>query len=91
MIFRRNEQLQTQINSVEKTNKEFRDMHTDQNAQEKISDLVPGLTEDDIKPDTETYAIEIDPEKNPKACEARMLSLHQVQQLFNVLLKRSDV
>ena len=53
--------------------------------------MVPGLTEDDIKPDTETYAIEIDPGKNPKACEARMLSLHQVQQLFNVLLKRSDL
>ena len=61
MIFRRNEQLQTQINSVEKTNNEFRDKHTDQYAQEKITDLVPGLSEEDIAPDTETYTIEIDP------------------------------
>ena len=76
---------------MEKVNAEFREKHCDQQAQDKILDLVPGLTENDTKPDTETYAIDIDPKTNPKASEARMLSLHQVQELFNVLLRRSNV
>ena len=77
-MFRRNEQLQTQLTSVEKVNAEFREKHIDELAQEKITDIVPDLTEADIKPDTETYTIDINPETNPKACEARMLSIHQV-------------
>lgn len=42
----------------------------------KISELVPGLTEADIAPDTETMTIESDPTSNPKANEARMFSIH---------------
>ena len=76
IIFRRNDELQAQISSVEKTNNEFRDLHCDTNVSHSLTELVPDLTEEDIKPDTETYCIEIDPEKNPKASEARMMSIH---------------
>ena len=76
MIFRANEAQQAQLNNVDKVNTDFREKHCGTEAREKIADLVPGLTEDDTKPDTETYSIEIDPATNPKASEARMLSLH---------------
>ena len=91
VIFRANETQQAQLNNVEKVNNDFREQHCGKQAKDRIVDLVPGLTEEDTKPDTETYSIEIDPQTNPKASEARMLSLHQVQELFNVLLRRSDV
>ena len=78
IIFRRNDEMQTHINSVEKSNGDFRQMQCETYVQQKISDIVPNLTEEDIQPDTETYSIEIDPATNPKASEARMMSIHQV-------------
>ena len=62
---------------------------------EKVSflDLVPNLTTEDVKPDTEgsTYDIEADPKTNPFAGQARMFTLDQIQCLFHVLLRRSHV
>ena len=42
-----------------------------------LFDLVPNLTPDDVKPDTEgnAYDIEADPKVNPKAGQARMFTL----------------
>lgn len=42
-----------------------------------LLDLVPGLTADDIKPDTQgvNYVIEADPEANAKAKQSRMFTL----------------
>ena len=62
-------------------------------AQISLTDLVPNLTQEDIMPDTEgrTYDIEADPKTNPKAGQARMFTLDQIQALFHVLLRRSHV
>ena len=60
---------------------------------DSLLDLVPNLTPDDIKPDTDgnDYDIEADPRTNPKAGQARMVTLDQMQALFHVLLRRSKV
>lgn len=60
-------------------------------AQISLTDLVPNLTQEDIMPDTDESVIMIDPTVNAKAGEARSFSLVQIQELFNVLLKRSNV
>ena len=42
-----------------------------------MRDLVPGLTEEDVKPDTDgaDYVIEADPRKNANAGKARLFTL----------------
>jgi len=54
---------------------------------------VPGLTAEDVKPDSDgvDYVIEADPKSNPIAGKARTFTLDQLQHLFNVQLKRSKI
>ena len=56
-----------------------------------LTDLIPNLTQADVAPDTENFVVDIDPASNPKAGEARMFNLRQIHDLFNVLLKRSNI
>ena len=56
-----------------------------------LTDLIPNLTQADVSPDTEDFVVSIDPETNPRAGEARMFNLKQIHDLFNVLLKRSNI
>ena len=60
-------------------------------ATNNLTDLIPGLTQADTAPDTEDFVVNIDEAKNPRAGEARMFTLRQIHDLFNVLLKRSNV
>ena len=59
----------------------------------KLRDLVPSLTPEDVLPDNEgkAYMIDADPATNAVAGKARMFTLDQLQDLFNVLLRRSHV
>ena len=58
-----------------------------------LRDLVPNLTEDDLKPDTEgqDFVIDADPATNPTAKQARTFTLETLQHLVNVQLRRSEV
>ena len=60
-------------------------------ATHNLTDLIPNLTQADVSPDTEDFVVNIDPATNPKAGEARMFNLKQIHDLFNVLLKRSNI
>ena len=59
--------------------------------QDKLADLLPGLTADDISSDTGVNVIDVDASSNPVSAEARTYSLQQLTGLFNVLLRRSAV
>ena len=78
--------MTTHIKSVEETSKAFRKKYTEDMEKVALSDLVPGLSPEDVRPDTEgqAYVIQADPALNPKAGEARMFTLDQLQSLFNV-------
>ena len=54
---------------MEKINTEFRNKYTTEMEKVSFLDLVPNLTTEDVKPDTEgsTYDIEADPKTNPFA------------------------
>ena len=61
---------------MEKVDQEFRKAYTD-DMEVHLSDLVPGLTPEDIKPDSDDvdYVIEADPKVNPIAGKARLFTL----------------
>ena len=59
--------------------------------QKRLIDLVPDLVEADVASDTGRLVINVDPATNPVAGEARTFSLKQIHDLFNVLLRRSQV
>lgn len=65
---------------VEAINSEFRTKYTTEMEKVSLLDLVPNLTPDDIKPDTDgrAYDIDADPKTNPKAGQARMFTLDQL-------------
>ena len=79
MVFRKNEDLQKYIKQVQDSQNEFR-KYTEDMQEPSLLDLVPGLTADDIKPDTQgvNYVIEADPEANAKAKQSRMFTLDQL-------------
>ena len=56
-----------------------------------LTDLIPNLTQADVAPDTENFVVDIEAASNPRAGEARMFTLRQIHDLFNVLLKRSNI
>ena len=87
-----NDDTNKYLKKVENENAQFRQAYT-KDMEVGLLDLVPNLTTEDIVPDTEgrTYDIEADPKENPRAAEARMFTLDQIQALFNVLLRRSHV
>ena len=76
MIYRSTDEDRRYVKQVEETNAQFRQKYIDM-GKDSFLDLVPGLTADDVKPDTEgqAYMIETDPALNPAACQARMLTL----------------
>ena len=53
---------------------------------ERIIDLVGGVTSEDVKPDTDSDVIKL-----PANAESRTYSLQQLTELFNVLLRRSQL
>lgn len=56
-----------------------------------LKDLIPNLTDADMLPDTDSPVIDVDPKTNPTASEARTVTLSQIHELFNVMLRRSNV
>ena len=93
MMFRTTDEDRHYVKRVEETNTDFRQKYSVAMGNDSLADLVPGLTPDDVKPDTEgeTYMIEADPAINPTAKQPRMFTLDQMQDLFNVLLRRSHL
>ena len=89
------ERLNNYIEQVESTNAQFRKAYTEDMEKVTLRDLIPCLTEEDIKPYTEdgevSYVIQADPKLNPKARQARMFTLDQLQHLFNVQFKRTHL
>ena len=59
--------------------------------EDRLIDLVPGLTAEDVQSDTGTNLVDVDPDSNPSATQARTFTLLQLTDLFNVLLHRSNV
>ena len=92
-IFRLSDETNAYVKKVENENSTFRREYTSEMEKDSLLDLVPNLTPDDIKPDTDgnDYDIDADPRTNPKAGQARMVTLDQMQALFHVLLRRSKV
>ena len=92
---RKHDHLNNYIEQVEDTNARFRKAYTEDMEKVTLRDLIPCLTEDDIKPYTEEgdvdYVIQADPKLNPKARQARMFTLDQLQHLFNVQFKRTHL
>ena len=66
-IFKRNDALDAYVKAFEENYKQFCKRYTDDMEVESLRDLVPGLTIDDVKPDTEEvdYVINADPKTNP--------------------------
>ena len=56
-----------------------------------LRDLVPGISEQDISDDTGVNSIEVDEITNPQAKVGHMFTLQNLNHLFNVKLRRSDV
>ena len=78
------------IQEMKNENAAYLKKYHEEQPSQKIIDIVPGLTEADTRPDTESgYVIDIAAEQNPEANKARMFSIHQIQEVFNVLLRRS--
>ena len=94
-INKKHDHLNNYIEQVEEINARFRKVYTEDMEKVTLRDLVPCLTEDDIKPYTEEgeadYVIQADPKLNPKAGQARMFTLDQLQHLFNVQFKRTHL
>ena len=84
-------ELNQYVGNVESINADFRQKYSEEMATNNITDLIPGLTQADTSPDTEDFVVSIDQTVNPRAGEARMFTLRQIHDLFNVLLKRSNV
>ena len=79
-IFKLSDETNTYVKKVEKENAEFRHNYTAEMEKVSLLDLVPNLTADDIKPDTEghAYDIDADPATNPNAGKARTFTLDQL-------------
>ena len=58
---------------------------------QQMKDLIPGVSDADVEDDTGEDTIQLDPAQNPNAAQARMFTLQQLHDLFNVKLRRSDV
>ena len=71
--------------------KAFSEKYGVEMAKPSLKDLIPNLTDADVVPDTDSPVIDVDPKTNPTAGEARTVTLSQIHDLFNVMLRRSKV
>ena len=74
--FRKSDELQTYIKKVETTFSDFKTAYTN-DMEVKLTDLIPGLSESDILPDTEgvQFVVNADPKVTAEAGKARMFNL----------------
>ena len=90
-LFTKSSVLEQRIKANDDENKKHRVEIEKKPATFTIPQLIPDITEEDLVDDTGADTIQVDPNQNPIAGEARMVTLNQLHKLFSVQLKRSNV
>ena len=90
-MFTKSEKLGINILEVAVKNNERYQELTQDMPSKTLRDLVPGISEQDISDDTGVNSIEVDEITNPQAKVGHMFTLQNLNHLFNVKLRRSDV
>ena len=83
--------MEQRIKENDEENKEHRRVVEIVPASDTMVDLIPEVKDEDMLDDTGADTIVLDVGANPKASELRMFTLKQMNQLFNIKLRRSDV